>query len=118
MNCNATKLPIMSDAVEVLRYVKVTNGVLYKDNFCQFTNLTCHKEEILTKCIDKQNCFIKNYWFNIPECRANSYYTELEYDCQPSKSNRLSFKVKNFMFLFLKGFICVKRQLLAIYLVD
>jgi hypothetical protein len=66
-----------------LRFIKVINGVQFKENYCHFTNLTCYKEEILTKCIDKQNCFIKNRWFYLPECRANSYYTEIEYECQP-----------------------------------
>ena len=83
--CNSTKLPVTPDTVEIMRYAKVINGVQYKENHCEFTNLTCYKEEILSQCIDKQYCSIKNSWFNLPECRANSYYTEFEYDCQPSK---------------------------------
>jgi hypothetical protein len=37
------------------------------------------------QCIDKPNCLVKNGWFSLePQCPGNSYYTQVEYDCQPS----------------------------------
>ena len=43
VNCNSTKLPILADTVEVLRFIKVINGIQFKENYCHFTNLTCYK---------------------------------------------------------------------------
>jgi hypothetical protein len=89
--CNTTNIPISSDTVEIMRSAKVINGIQYKEDFCSFTNLTCHTEQSLSQCIDKQSCEIKNSWFPIAECSGNSYYTEFEYDCQPSKYQSASF---------------------------
>lgn len=69
-----------------MRYAKVINGLQYNETYCAFNSETCSHEEILHECIDQQSCFIKNSWFSLlPYCDGHSYYTEFEYDCQPSK---------------------------------
>jgi hypothetical protein len=74
------------DALEVMRYARVINGLQYNETLCSYLpGSGCHRRQNLAECVDQTFCHVKNSWFSLePECRGNSYYTQLEYDCQPA----------------------------------
>jgi hypothetical protein len=85
--CNKTKLPGFEDAKEIIRYASVTNGLNSNENLCSYdSKLTkCAKKMSLDHCTDQTYCNVRNGWFSLePHCSGNSYFTELEYDCQPT----------------------------------
>lgn len=46
---------------------------------------SCYRELQLFDCYDQPNCLVKNGWYSLePHCSGNSYYTQVEYDCQPT----------------------------------
>ena len=50
---------------------------------CEGTS--CYRQESLGECVDKPECVVKNSWFSLePECSGYSYYTQVDYDCQPA----------------------------------
>ena len=80
-------LASLSDSpVELMRYAKVVNGLYHNDTLCSYVpNTSCSRKQTLADCEDKPTCKVKNGWFNLsPDCDGNSYYTQLEYDCQPA----------------------------------
>lgn len=83
--CNKTKLPSSPDLYEVMRYAKLINGLFYNDSLCTYVpNTGCARKSTLTHCVDQPTCTVKNSWFSLePHCSGNSYYSQLEYDCQP-----------------------------------
>ena len=87
VSCNKSKMPSSSsDTVEYMRYAKVINGLYHNDTLCSFVpGTSCYRKQNLNSCVDKQYCTVKNSWFSLePDCAGNSYYTQLEYDCQPA----------------------------------
>jgi hypothetical protein len=91
--CNKTKLPSStqtsdSTPLEVMRYARLTNGLQYNDSLCSYLpNTSCHKKQSLVSCVDKPYCSVENTWASLePNCRGNSFYSQLDYDCQPAYS--------------------------------
>ncbi|CAF0884513.1 unnamed protein product [Brachionus calyciflorus] len=87
VTCNRSKLPSSNQKhIEVMRYAKVTNGLQHNESLCSYIpGTSCSRTQILSHCVDKPQCHIKNYWFSLePDCPGNSYYTQFEYDCQPA----------------------------------
>lgn len=84
LNCNKKNMP--SDTPELIRSAKLINGLYYNDSLCSFVpGTSCYRQLSLNECIDKSNCSIKNSWYSLePECSGNSYYAQVEYECQPS----------------------------------
>jgi hypothetical protein len=64
----------------------VIYGLYHNDTLCSYVpNTSCYKKQILTECLDKTHCTVKNGWYSLePDCAGNSYYSEFEYDCQPA----------------------------------
>lgn len=69
-----------------MRYAKVISGLYHNDTLCSYVpNTTCFRKQTLHECEDKEMCKVKNGWLSLePHCNGNSYYTQLEYDCQPA----------------------------------
>jgi hypothetical protein len=92
--CNKTKLPASSvsgssdSTPEVMRYARLTKG-LQPDNetLCSYVPHPdhCVRESTHPECVDKPFCKVENSWASLkPKCDGNSYYSQLDYDCQPA----------------------------------
>jgi hypothetical protein len=76
-----------SESNELMRTANIINGLHYNETQCLFNPIEsyCHRQTLLSYCIDKPKCSIKNAWTSLqPECEGNSYYTQFNYDCQPA----------------------------------
>lgn len=76
-----------SESNELMRTANIINGLHYNETQCLFNPIEsyCHRQTVLSYCIDKPKCSIKNAWTSLqPECEGNSYYTQFNYDCQPA----------------------------------
>ena len=69
-----------------MRYAKVINGLYHNDTLCSYVPETsCHRRKTLDHCVDRSYCLVENGWYNLePDCDGNSYYTQLEFSCQPA----------------------------------
>ncbi len=84
LSCNRTNMP--SDTTEVIRYAKLINGLYYNDSLCSFVpGTSCYRDTVIEHCLDRSSCTVSNGWFSLaPECAGHSYYSQVEYDCQPA----------------------------------
>ncbi len=76
-----------SESNELMRTANIINGLHYNETQCLFNPIEsyCHRQTVLSYCVDKPKCSIKNAWTSLqPECEGNSYYTQFNYDCQPA----------------------------------
>lgn len=75
------------EANELMRSANVINGLHYNDSQCSFNpkETHCYHQTVLTNCVDKKTCSVRNDWFSLqPHCDGNSYYTQFNFDCQPA----------------------------------
>jgi hypothetical protein len=85
--CNKTKLPSSKDTKELIRSAEVISGVQHNDTLCSYMpSAGCARKTKAPECVDKASCNVKNGWHSLePYCPGGrSYYTQLEYDCQPA----------------------------------
>ena len=71
----------------MMRTANTINGLRYNDTQCVFNEKEsqCHRHTVLGYCVDKPSCSINNDWFSLqPDCDGNSFYTQLNFDCQPA----------------------------------
>ena len=69
-----------------MRYAHVTRGLYHNDTLCSYVpNTSCSRRQSLPACEDHASCHVRNGWHSLePYCAGNSYYAQLEYDCQPA----------------------------------
>lgn len=82
--CNKSRLSAAAPT-ELMRYARLTNGVMYGDAMCSYNASSCHTKQSLSDCVDKAYCHVPNSWSSMaPNCNGNSYYSQLDYDCHPA----------------------------------
>ncbi len=84
LNCDRTNM--LSDTKKVIRYARLINGLYFNDSLCSFVpGTSCYRDTVAEDCLDKASCTISNGWYSLePYCAGHSYYSQVEYDCQPA----------------------------------